>query len=382
MPDLLTLLTAALPDYLHDLETLVSIDCGTRSKRGVDAAAKILRERFADAGADVLDFPQTEYGNMFYARWRNKGRAKIFMIGHADTVYLDGTAADHPFRKKGSRAYGCGVIDMKAGLLNGLFALRALKQSGFDNFAEIGMFVNSEEEIGSPVSREIYPQFARGADAALVLEPGRESGAIVSARKGVGTYTLTVRGKSAHAGVEPEKGANAIVALGQYAAELHKLNGFRTGLTLNVGQIRGGIATNVVPDFAEAKIDLRVLRAQDASAVEAALRAVIAQEKIAGTRAELSGGITKPPMEKTPASARLVEIAQSAARELGFEVEDVLTGGGSDGNYTAALGVPTLDALGPVGGKAHNAAEEYLDVDSIVPRAAMLAKIMMRIAER
>lgn len=381
MTDFTTTLSSSFSTYLNDLETLVNIDCGTHTKAGVDAVARIVRDRVRAFGAEVIDFPQEKYGDCLYARWRGKGSARVLLIGHMDTVYSEGTVAQFPFRRKGSRAMGPGVIDMKSGLLNGLYALHAVVASGFDRFGEIGMFCNSEEEVGSPASREIYPQFARGADAALILEPARESGAIVSARKGVGTYRVAVRGKSAHAGVEPDKGANAILALAQYTQALQLLNGFRPGLTVNVGVVRGGSRPNVVADFAEAEVDVRVARAEDAPPLEQAMRQALSREVVKGVTAELTGGISNPTMEKTEASGRLVVLAKNAAHELGFDIEDVATGGGSDGNYTAGLGTPTLDGLGPIGGKAHNAMEEWMNVDSVVPRAAMLAKLIVAIAD-
>ncbi len=379
--DFAALLSDTLPQYLRDLETLVNTDCGTTNQAGVDTVARVVRDRAREFGAEIVEFPQEQYGDMIYARWRSRGDARIVMLGHLDTVYRDGSVAEYPFRKLAGRAMGCGVIDMKSGLLNGLYAAHALVTSGFENFGEIGLFCNSEEEVGSPISREIYPQFVRGATAALVLEPARESGAIVSARKGVGLYTVTVRGKSAHAGVEPEKGANAIVALAQYIGELKSLNGMREGLTFNIGVTLGGLKPNVVPDFAQAEIDVRVVRAEDIALLEKRMREILAREVVPGTRAELKGGLMNPPMEKMDAVARLVALAKNAARETGFEIEDVLTGGGSDGNYTAALGTPTLDGLGPIGGKAHNAQEEYLVLDSVVPRATMLAKLIVKITE-
>ena len=381
MTDFLSLVSANLPNYLHDLETLVNIDGGTHNKTGVDAVARIVRERFREFGATVDDLPQEKYGDMLYAHWRGKGAARIVMLGHMDTVYSDGTTAQFPFHRLGAHLMGPGVGDMKGGLLAGIYAARAVVQSGFDRFAEIGMFCNSEEEIGSPASRGLYPQYARGANAVLILEAARESGAIVSARKGVGTYKLTVRGKSAHAGVEPDQGANAILALARYIEALQALNGLRPGVTLNVGVMRGGTRPNVIADLATAEIDVRVARAADAAPLEQAMRDALAREVAPGTSAELTGGISNPPMEKTEASARLVALAQQSAHELGFEIEDVATGGGSDGNYTAALGVATIDGLGPISGKSHNALEEWLDEKSIVPRVAMLAKLIVKIAE-
>jgi len=382
MNDFQTLIAGMLDDYLRDLEMLVNTDCGTHNKAGVDAVARQVRARMLAFGAEVIDLPQEKFGDMLYARWRGRGRARIVMLGHLDTVYADGTAAQLPFHRLGARLKGPGVNDMKAGVLSGLYAARAVVQSGFDQFAEIGLFCNSEEEVGSPVSRDLYAPFVRGADAALVLEPARENGAIVSARKGVGHYTITVHGKSAHAGVEPEKGANANLALAHHIIAFQALNGFRPGLTVNVGVVRGGTRSNVVAETATADVDVRIVRASDAAPLEQAMREILAREVVPGTRAELSGGISNPPMEKTEATARLVELAKQAARELSFEIEDVATGGGSDGNYTAALGVPTLDGLGPVGGRGHNALEEYVDAHSIVPRTALLARLIIAIAQR
>ena len=381
MIDFVTALSSDLPNYLRDLESVVHIDCGTHTKAGVDAMGRIVRERFKEFGAEVIDFPQEKFGDCVYARWRGNGSARILLIGHMDTVYSEGTVSQYSFRKLAGRLMGPGVNDMKSGLLAGLYALNAIVRSGFNNFSEIGMFCNTEEEVGSPISKPIYSQFAQGADAALILEAARESGAIVSARKGVGHYEVTVHGKSAHAGVEPEKGANAILALARYIETLQALNGFRPGLTLNVGVVRGGTRSNVVADRAEAQIDVRIARAADAEPLEQALREILARQVVPGTTAELAGNIGNPPMEKTDASARLLAYAKNAARELGFEIEDVSTGGGSDGNYTAALGTPTLDGLGPVGGKSHNAAEEWMDPKSIVPRTALLAKLIVAIAE-
>lgn len=381
MTDLTQLLSDSLPTYLRDLETVVNIDCGTHSKAGVDAVVRVLRGRLREFGAEVIDYPQDTYGDCIYGRWRGGGTKRIVMIGHTDTVYADGNASEYPFRRRGSRIQGCGVNDMKSGLLNGIYVMHALTRAGFDQFAEIGIFCNSEEEIGSPVSRGLYAPFVRNAAAALVLEAARASGAIVSARKGVGTYKITVQGKPAHAGVEPEKGASAIHALGHYIIAAQSLNGLRPGLTVNVGVVRGGTRSNVVAETAQAEIDVRFPSSADVAPFEQAVRDVLAQAVVPGATAELFGGLKNPPMEKTKAIARLVALAQHAARDLGFEIEDVVTGGGSDGNYTAALGTPTLDGLGPVGGNGHNAMEEYLDADTIVPRAAMLAKLIMAIAK-
>ncbi len=374
------ILTELFPAYIRDLEMLVNLDCGTYNKAGVDRVGRLMQDRFGDFGARIEAYRQETYGNCLYGKWQGRGKARLVLIGHMDTVYSDGTASQFPFRRKGARALGPGVSDMKSGLLSGLYAIHALVSSGFDEFAEIGLFCNSEEEVGSPVSRDLYAPLARQADAALILEAGRESGGIVSARKGSGWYVITARGKSAHAGVEPEKGANAILAMARYTQALQALNSFRPGLTLNVGVVRGGTRPNVVAELAEAEMDVRILRAADEAPLEQAIRDILAQQVVPGVTAEVRGGLQNPPMEKTTASAHLVELAKRAARDAGFEVEDVATGGASDGNYTASYGAPTIDGLGPVGGKAHNAMEEWLNVDTIVPRAVMLANLMRAIA--
>jgi glutamate carboxypeptidase len=369
-------------NYLRDLEALVNVDCGTYNKGGVDRIVAYVKTLAARSGATIEEFPQTAYGDCLHLRIKGTGRAKIFMIGHTDTVYPDGTVAQFPFRRANGRIFGPGTNDMKAGLLAGLYAMKILRAAGFEDFAELGLFVNSEEEIGSPVSRTIYPALARGADAALVLESARSNGNIVSARKGSGTYLLRVHGKSAHAGVDPQKGANAILALANYIVEISKLSRMNDGLTVNVGVISGGMRPNVVPDSAEGQIDLRVVRAEHALAFEERLREIVGRESVPGTRAEVSGGISNPPMPKTPAAALLVEWAKQAAAENGFKMEDVFTGGASDGNMLAGEGLPVLDGLGPVGGHDHNAAEEYVVEDSIIARVSMLARLIQLIAER
>lgn len=369
-------------DYLRDLEALTNIDCGTYNKAGVDRVVAYVRGLAEKFGLTIAEYPQKDFGDCLYLSVRGKGKARIFMIGHTDTVYPDGTVAQYPFRRADGRILGPGSNDMKAGLLAGIYAIKALRDAGFDQLSELGLFVNSEEEIGSPVSRKVYPQIARGADAALVLESARANGDIVSGRKGSGTYHLRVAGKSAHAGVDPQKGANAILALANYIVKVSALNHLREGLTVNVGVVSGGMRPNVVPDTAEAVVDLRVVQPEDGAAFEEELRAVVAQTYVPGTSATFSGSVSNPPMPKTAASARLAEWAKQAATENGITLDDVFTGGASDGNMIAGQGVPVLDGLGPVGGHDHNAPEEYVIEDSIIPRVAMLARLIQLIGEK
>jgi glutamate carboxypeptidase len=374
-----TWLQERLSEFLDDLRALVDVDCGTANKAGVDAVGGIFRERLRAAGLELTEFPLTEYGDCCLATLRGTGKARILLIGHLDTVYPDGTAAARPMRFEGRRILGPGVSDMKSGLLSGLYAVRALQHIGFHDFARIDFFVNSEEEVGSPASRQLYRPAAQQADAALVLEAARASGDIVSARKGGGVYHLTVRGRQAHAGVEPEKGANAIVELAGCIQELTALNGMHSGTTVNVGVIEGGTRSNVVPDMARAEVDVRFSTAEAGQALDRAIRRVGKQPGVPGTRVEVSGGIEKGPMEKTAAVVYLVELAQDAAAQLGITFKDVQTGGNSDGNHMAELGLPVLDGLGPIGGDDHSPSE-FLDADSIVPRTALLAGLIAAIA--
>jgi len=374
-----TWLQERLPEFIDDLRMLVDVDCGTSNKAGVDAVGGLLRERLRAAGFELTEFPLTEYGDCCLATLHGTGQARILLIGHLDTVYPDGTAAARPMRSEGRRIIGPGVSDMKSGLLAGLYAVRGLQHIGFNDFDRIDFFVNSEEEVGSPASQKLYRPAAEQADAALVLEAARVNGDIVSARKGGGVYQLTVHGRQAHAGVEPEKGANAIVELAGCIQELTALNGLHPGTTVNVGVIEGGTQSNVVPDRAFAEVDVRFITAVAGQALDRAIRRVGSAPKVPGTRVEVSGGIEKGPMEKTAAVAYLVELAQGVAGQIGVVFNDVQTGGNSDGNHMGELGIPVLDGLGPIGGDDHSPTE-FLDADSIVPRTALLAGLIASIA--
>ncbi len=385
-------LQGQLPAFLEDLQALVNIDCGTANKAGVDAVGRWFRQRLSEIGCELREYPLAEYGDCFLATLygagaagnsgrRGRGRVRILLCGHLDTVYPIGTAAERPMRIEGRRILGPGVNDMKAGLLAGLYAMRALQQVGFADFARLDFFVNTDEEVGSPVSAQLYGEVAAQADAALVLESARSNGDIVSARKGCSTYRFTVRGRQAHAGVEPERGANAIVELARCIRDLTALNGLSPGSTVNVGVVGGGTASNVVPDLAWADVDTRFATAEAGRLLDAAVRQIAARPSVLGTTIEVTGGVERGPMEKTAASAALVELARTVAARLGFTFADVETGGASDANFIAALGVPTLDGLGPIGGFDHSP-DEYVELDSIVPRTALLAGLIAAIANR
>jgi glutamate carboxypeptidase len=365
--------------FLQDLQALVSVDCGTANKAGVDRVGEWVGERCTTWGWEIERLAQSEYGDLWKARLRGKGGGRIMLLGHMDTVYPDGTAAARPMTFEGNKLLGPGVCDMKGGLLIGMYALRALQQAGFDDYEEITFFFSSDEEISSEVSKPAYLAAAQGIDAALVLESARPNGNIVSSRKGSGNFRLHVTGRSAHAGVEPEKGVNAVVELCHRILNLQKLNGLAPGVTVNVTVIGGGTASNSIPESAWADVDVRVLDRQGAQSVRKALMDMIAQpSEVAGAQVRLDGDFYYPPLERTPAVAFLAGLARQSAAALGLQVGEAATGGASDASNLAALGVPVLDGLGPVGGMDHSP-EEYILPESIVPRTAMLAGLIRRI---
>ncbi len=368
-----------LPEYLNDLGALVNVDCGTSNKSGVDHVGRIFRGYLQEAGFELTEYPLAQYGDCCQATYHGNGKVRILLMGHLDTVYPDGTAIVRPMRFENRHILGPGVCDMKAGLLTGLYAIRALQQIEFSDFGQIDFFLNTDEEIGSPASHPLYQPIAALADAALVLESARMNGDIVSARKGDGTYRIHVRGRQAHAGVEIEKGANAIIELTHCIQALSGLNGGQPGTTVNVGLAGGGIRPNVVPDEAWAEFDVRFVTVADGLALDRAFHQIASQPHIPGTNIEVIGGIEKNPMEKTVASAYLVDLIHGVGKQLGVSFQDVQTGGTSDGNYVSEMGIPTLDGLGPIGGLDHSP-NEYLDMDSIVQRTALLAGFITEIA--
>ncbi len=371
--NLLPSLTARLPQMLADLHAWCSLDCGTATRAGVDAVGARIAERCAGWGWQVERLPLTSYGDCWRTTRRGRGTGRVMLMGHLDTVYPPGTVAERPLRTEGARLIGPGVCDMKGGLVTGLYALRALEEAGFDDFGELTFFFNSDEEVGSPESRKYCEPLARGMDAVLVLESARANGDLVSARKGSGEYRLTALGRAAHAGVEPEKGVNAVLEIAHQIEALHALNGLEPGVTVNAGLIGGGIATNVVPEAAWVEFDVRAIDSAGARAVQTALANL--QPTVPGARLTLSGSFSYPPMARTPAIARLVELAQGAAEACGFSVNDAATGGASDANVIAGWDVPVLDGLGPIGGLDHSP-DEYIEIDSLAPRAALVAGLV------
>jgi glutamate carboxypeptidase len=333
------------------------------------------------ADIDLRPDPGGRFGNTIVATFAGTAHgARVLLIGHMDTVFDPGTVAERPFRMADGIAHGPGVTDMKSGLLAGLYAIKALITE-FDGvpFERLTFIANPDEEVGSPSSSPHIRAAAADVDACLVLECARANGDIVSARKGILDTRLTVHGRAAHSGVEPEKGRSAVLEAARLVRDLHALNGRWPGVTVNVGVIRGGTRPNVVAERCELEVDVRSTNAEGLAAVEAAIRELAAATEVPDTTIEPHVMVAWAPMEKLARSGRLVEHAQSVAERLGFEVHDAATGGASDANTTSGMGVPTLDGLGPIGGNDH-APAEYLEVDSIVPRTTLLAGLLLAIA--
>jgi glutamate carboxypeptidase len=372
-------LDGVLPAFLADLERLVNTDCGSYTKAGVDEIGRWVAGRMGELGAQVEVRPHDTYGDTVVGTWSGTGGPNLLLIGHMDTVFDRGTAAQRPFAIEDGIARGPGVTDMKSGLLAGLYAIAALESVlGGLPVGRLVFVANPDEEIGSPTSTPHIRELAADADVCLVLECARANGDIVSSRKGILDTRIEIRGRAAHAGVEPEKGRSAILAAADLVTRLHALNGRWPGVTVNVGVIAGGTRPNVVAERCELEVDVRASAREDLEAAEATIRSLADELAVPDTTARLETMARWWPMEKLERSARLVEHAATLAERLGFEVRDAGTGGASDANTTAGMGIPSLDGLGPIGGNDH-APSEYLEVDSIVPRTALLAALIVAI---
>lgn len=363
---------------LARLRELVEHESPSGDKARLDALAATLADRFGAVGgsAEVLANPQG--GDHVLVRFFKDAPVgpPALLVGHFDTVWPVGTLAGMPFRVEGGRAFGPGCFDMKASLVIAEFALGAIRELGLASPRPVDLLLTSDEEVGSPTSRGLIEDLARRSAFALILEPALPDGSLKTARKGVGLFTMTVEGQPAHAGVEPEKGRSAIVELAHQILGLQGLNDPSSGVSVNVGTIEGGFAPNVVAPHATARIDVRVVTAEQAGRVEAAIRGV--RPITPGTAVEIRGGFNRPPMVRTPAVADLFGRARAIGRTVGLDLGEGSTGGGSDGNFTAAVGLPTIDGLGARGGGAH-ARDERVEVDSLVERAALLCSLLLQL---
>ena len=367
--------TARRDQLISTIRELVEIESPSDNKAAVDRVSAAVARKFAALGGAVKVRPAKDFGNHLQVDFAGKlGARPILLLGHYDTVYPLGTLATMPCRMVGDKLTGPGVLDMKSGIALMLYSIAALKDWHGELPRPVTVLLVSDEEVGSDSSRVITEALARKVGAVLVLEPsyGLE-GAVKTARKGVGDYQIKVTGKAAHAGLDFEKGANAIEEL---ARQIEKISGFRDlkkGITVSAGLISGGTRVNVVPAEAIATIDVRIARMKDAAGIEKKMRNLRAFNR--RCKVEVKGGVNRPPLERTSGVAALHAKAVAIARDLGWKLGEAAVGGGSDGNFTAGLGIPTLDGLGGVGEGAH-ASHEHILISELPRRAALVAGLI------
>ncbi|MBV9614126.1 MAG: M20 family metallopeptidase [Ktedonobacteraceae bacterium] len=368
-----------LARYIEELSHLCAIDSGTYYKPGLDEIALYLFSRMRDLGMDTTIIENEKWGNDFYGAMHGNGKGTLLLLGHIDTVYPVGTAAARPVRVEGDTIYGPGVIDMKGCILSAMYAIEALVAMNYQSFGEIRFLCVSDEEISDRHSRQTIQRASEGCDGVFVLEAARANGDIVSARKGGSWYTLKAYGHSAHAGVEPEKGHNAILELAHQILQFQSLNGWRHGLSINPGAISGGTAVNVVPDYAEVSFDMRFLTKNDKIETEKLWRKMMHVKRVPDVQLELEvQPDSREPMVCTEDNLQLAHQAQEIAECLGFPLNHAFTGGVSDANYVSSFGYAALDGLGPVGGLDHSP-DEYMVMSSIAPRTALLGGLIATI---
>ncbi len=374
MPELLSLAESHRAEFLRTLRSLVEIESPSHDKSAVDRAVSFAAAEFAKLGGRVTRHAQRTSGDVLQIDFDGAGRDRLLLLGHLDTVWELGTLAKMPWREVRGKIHGPGIFDMKFGVLQMLFALRVLMERDGRLPRPITVLLNPDEEVGSENSRAFTEKLAKKSAAVLVFEPSAgPKGACKTSRKGVGNYTLQVRGVASHAGLDFEKGASAIVELAHQLTRIATFSDPKRGLTLNPGIVTGGTRTNVVADGALAKIDLRVVSVAQARAIDKKLHALKPHDR--RCKLHLEGGMNRMPFERNRPTVRLYQQAKSFARALGFSLAEVAVGGGSDGNFTAALGIPTLDGLGAVGDGAHAVHEHILEPE-IARRVAFAAALI------
>lgn len=359
------------------LERLVNIDSGSTYKEGIDEVGGILKNLYEELGFSVEVVEESTSGNNMVITYGED--PSILFVAHMDTVFRVGTAKERPFTIDGDFAYGPGVIDMKGSQVALLYAMKALKDKNPKELESVQIVLNGDEETGSETSRPIIEKYAEGKKYALIMEPARKDGSLVTARRGVGRYSVYVKGKAVHSGIEPQNGISAIGELAHKIIKLHALTNHDEGVSVSVGIIEGGESVNTVAPTAAAHVDVRIRYAEQAEIIDAKIREICSTSDVPGTTITLEGGINRPPMVKNQQTIDLLEIIKKAGAELGIEITDVSTGGGSDASFTSAMGIPTIDGLGPIGGNTHSE-QEYLEIPSLVERTNLLAKVIGRLS--
>ena len=361
-----------LPLMLETIRSWVEVESPSDNKAAADRAGTLLAGKFEELGGKPRLHHATDYGDNLQIDFPGSSQQKpVLLLGHFDTVYPLGTLASMPCRIEDDRMLGPGVLDMKAGIALMWYAIQALQSWHAGLPRPVTVFLVSDEEVGSSSSRRITEELARSSSGVLVLEPAAGTkGAVKTARKGVGEYTLTVNGIAAHAGLDPAKGHSAIVELARQITAISKFNDLRTGMTVNPGVIRGGTRTNVIAAEATVEIDARIQNAKQASSLDRKMRALTVFDK--HCKLAVEGGINRMPMERTAGVAALYGKATVIAQQVGWKLEEAAVGGGSDGNFTAGIGIPTLDGMGAVGDGAH-AVHEHIRISELPRRAMLLA---------
>jgi glutamate carboxypeptidase len=363
------------PEIVRTIRQLVEIESPSDNKPAVDRLSAVLAAKFTALGGRAKFQKSTDYGDHLQVDFSGVSAAKpVLLLGHSDTVYPMGTLATMPCRIADGRISGPGVLDMKSGIALMLAALDALRSVYGELPRPVTVLLVSDEEVGSASSRRLTESLAKQSAGVLVLEPAFGwKGAVKTARKGIGAYTLKVRGKAAHSGLDFERGQSAILELARQITRISGWVNLKRGLTLNVGLVEGGTRVNVIPAEATAKLDVRVARQQDAAVIDRRLRSLKPFNR--KCQLEIEGGMNRPPMERTLGVRALYCKAVGIAKQLGWSLGEAAVGGGSDGNFTARLGIPTLDGLGGVGEGAH-ATHESILISELPRRAALLAGLI------
>lgn len=361
---------------LADLAQLVNIDSPADHAAGLNQIQDILSGKLKAMGAEIKMVPSPRGASNLVATFTGTGKGRLLMMAHIDTVFAVGAVKERPFRIQDGRAYGPGVSDDKGPVLTGLYALKLLRDSGYKNFGQITYLINVDEEIGSPSSRELIKELAKQHDVAICLEGGRSDDGVVSFRKGISSLKLEAKGRASHAGNAPDKGINALLELVEQVPALARLADREKGTTISFTVFRAGDKLNVIPDKAVAMADIRVLLPEEMDRLEKEAAEVVSHKLFPGSELKLTITRGRPPFPQNAATDALIEKAQSIYQEIDKKLSAAGSGGGSDGNYSASVGTPTLDSLGFVGGNAHSV-DEYMETKSIAPRLYLLTRLLM-----
>ncbi|AZC30189.1 Glutamate carboxypeptidase [Pseudomonas chlororaphis subsp. piscium] len=369
-------------DALKLLERLVNIDSGSGYEAGLNQVSDIAIAELKKLGASIEKVPNgAAGGSHVLATLKGTGKARILLMAHMDTVFKEGTAAERPFRIQDGRAYGPGVMDDKGGIVAGIYALKVLDNLKFKDYAQITFLLDASEETGSEIATELIKKTAKAHDVTLNLEPGRPADGLVVWRKGSATALVEVKGKAAHAGVAPELGRNAAMEAAHQILQLGKLGDEAKKTTINFTVLKAGDRTNVIPDQAIAKADVRAAVPEEFDRIEKDLARVSANKLIADTEVKTTLQRGLPPMPQTEKSDALVAMAQGIYGELGRKLTIEGSGGAADSSLSAGVGTPTLDGFGIVGGNIHTP-EEYAEVESVAPRIYLLARMIMELSAK